>query len=132
MIAWIGVVLVLFVMQTLLAPSIQYLGGTSSWAQKLKTALGPRDNPPAAPLMAQRADRALKNMMEALPVFLTLALLCVVTGRDDDTARVGAMVFFLARAAYVPSYLVGVSGLRSAIWAIGWVGLAMMIAALMR
>ncbi len=127
---WIGLVLALFVVQTLIGSAIHYLGGEAPFKRKLATALGPRDDVPEPPRLAQRADRALKNMMEALPVFLTLALLCIIQGKDTDTARMGAMVFLVARTLYIPSYLSGVSGLRSLVWMIGWVGLGMMIAAL--
>lgn len=130
MMGWIGAVLALFVVQTLIAPSIQYLGGAGSFAQKVGRALGPRDAPPPASKMVERADRALKNMMEALPVFLTLGLLCMVTGKSGAVAVNGAMVFFGARLVYVPSYLIGVPGLRSIVWVVGSIGLGMMICSL--
>lgn len=127
---WIGCVLALFVVQTLIAPSIQYLGDGARRGENIAKALGPRDDPPVMPPVARRAGRALDNMFEALPVFLTLALLCLIKGHDSELARTGAMTFFLARLAYVPSYMVGIMGLRSAVWGVGWIGLGMMIWAL--
>jgi uncharacterized MAPEG superfamily protein len=119
-------VLALFVVQTLLPASFRYLGG-GAMDGKLAQALGPRDNvPPQSPLGA-RSERALGNLQEALPVFLALALLNLIVGTAADLATLGATVFLVARVLYVPAYLVGIPGLRTLIWSVGWVGLVMML-----
>ena len=53
----------------------------------LKMALGPRDSPPP---MGMRAERALANMQEALPVFLGLAVLHIPRGTPPELAGRGA------------------------------------------
>jgi uncharacterized MAPEG superfamily protein len=130
LIGWILAVLALFVVQTLIGPAIQYLGGTGPLAGRLALALGPRDNTPPASVVVQRAGRALANMQEAMPVFLTVAILLVALGKVDVSALRGATIFFFARLVYVPSYMIGIAGLRSLVWVIGWIGLGMMIASL--
>lgn len=121
-------VLALFVVQTLLAPSLRYLAGPGVVA-RLTVAMGPRDTqPPESPLVG-RAARALANLQEALPVFVTIALLHELHGTSAAIAPY-AWGFFAARALYVPAYLSGVPGVRSVVWMASWVGLGGMIAGL--
>lgn len=125
-------VLALFVFQTLLPASIRYLLAGPGTGERLKIALGSRDAQPPMPPVGARAERALANMHEALPVFLTLALMHLFRDAESTLAIQGAWVFLLARALYVPAYLSGFFGLRSALWLVGWAGLALMLVALLR
>ena len=77
-----------------------------------------------------RARRALNNLLETYPVFLALALALAATGRSGGTGADGAVLWLVARVAYVPVYLAGVPYLRTAIWIASIVGLLMMIARL--
>jgi uncharacterized MAPEG superfamily protein len=125
MVLIILLVLALFVLQTLLPGSFRYMSVPGA-GKKLSLALGPRDNPPPQTTVGGRAERALVNMHEALPVFLTLALLNVIVG-SAALALTGATVFLVARVLYVPAYLSGLSGLRTLIWAASLVGLVLML-----
>lgn len=130
MVAAILAVLGLFVAQTMLSPTIRYLLAGEGTVGRVISALGPRDEaPPLSPLGA-RAGRALANLQEALPVFLTVALLHVAHGSGEGTATLGAWWFLAARVLYVPAYLSGVPGLRSAMWMASWLGLGAMLASL--
>jgi uncharacterized MAPEG superfamily protein len=124
--------LVLFVVQTLLPAICRYLLAGPGTGSRLKIALGSRDTQPPLSTVGARAERALINVHEALPVFVTIALLLVVRGVDDGLAIQGAWIFLILRILYVPAYLAGVFGIRSAIWVGSWVGLVMMIIALLR
>jgi uncharacterized MAPEG superfamily protein len=124
MILLILLVLALFVFQTLLPASFRYLGGDTG--RNLAVALGPRDDPPPQSRLGGRAERALANMQEALPVFLTLALLNLFLG-TGAMATTGATVFLVARVLYVPAYLAGVMAIRTLIWIGSVVGLVMML-----
>jgi uncharacterized MAPEG superfamily protein len=119
-------VLALFVLQTLLPACFRYMSGPEV-GRKLALALGPRDNPPPQTVVGGRAERALTNMQEALPVFLALALLNLFVGTAAQLAVTGATVFLVARLLYVPTYLAGVAGLRTLIWAASIVGLVLML-----
>lgn len=124
--------LALFVVQTLLPATCRYLLAGSGIGSRLKIALGSRDAQPPLSTVGARAERALINAHEALPVFMAAALLLVIHGVNDGLAVHGAWIFLISRILYVPAYLAGLFGIRSAIWIVSWVGLMMMIIALMR
>lgn len=126
MVLFILLVLALFVIQTLLPASFRYMGG-GDVGMKLAAALGPRDNPPPQSTVGARAERALANMQEALPVFLALALLNLILGTAGDLATTGALVFLVARVLYVPAYLAGIPVMRTLLWLGGIAGLVMML-----
>jgi uncharacterized MAPEG superfamily protein len=113
MVLLILLVLALFVLQTLLPACFRYTGGPDT-GRKLLLALGPRDDPPPQTRVGGRAERALANIHEALPVFLALALLNLILG-TGDLAVTGATVFLVARVLYVPAYLAGLTGVRTLI-----------------
>jgi len=126
MVLIILLVLALFVVQTLLPGRFREPapGGAKS---KLVEDLGNRDTIRPLTVTGNRAARALANMHEALPVFLALALLNMIVGTAAATAVTGATIFLIARALYVAVYIVGIPVLRTLIWVVGWVGLALMI-----
>ncbi|EAQ98860.1 MAPEG family protein [Congregibacter litoralis] len=96
----------------------------------LKAGLSNRDNLPDATPLGGRAERAANNSIEALILFVPLALTAQAAGMAE-AATLGATVFFWARVAYLPIYLVGIPYLRSLVWGVGVAGLAMMVMALL-
>lgn len=128
MTGWILAVLGLFVVQTFLPSAMRARSGEADQIAYLRSN---RDARPPAPVMAARMERALRNLMEALPVFLPLALLAEIKGIEDGWALTGAAVFFFARLAYVPAYGSGIPLLRSAVWTVGHAGLVMMVAGIL-
>ncbi len=123
MTGWILAVLALHFVQTYLPSTARALSRDEVQKRYLR---GPRDEVPPAGLMVGRMERALKNLMESLPIFITLALLAEIRGLTEGWALTGAMVFTLARVAYVPAYGSGIPWLRSAVWSVGFAGLVMM------
>lgn len=121
-------VLALFVVQTLLPGRFREPAPSK---ETLVENLGNRDHLRPLTVVGGRADRALSNMHEALPVFLALALMNMIVGTAAGLAVTGATVFLVARTAYVVVYMVGIPVVRTLIWVAGWVGLAMMIAPLL-
>ena len=80
-----------------------------------------------APLgIGGRADRAAKNMIEGMVMFLALVLAASVAGKAPQAA-LGATVFFWARLVYWPVYLAGIPVLRTLIWLVSIVGLALIL-----
>ena len=130
MVLLILLVLALFVLQTLLPGRFREpvaAGGEN----ELKENLGNRDHVRPLTLVGQRAKRALENMHEALPVFLALALLNMITGTAGASAITGATVFLIARILYVGVYIAGIAVVRTLLWVVSWVGLVMMLVPLL-
>ncbi len=95
----------------------------------LKVAFGNRDDlPEAAPWMG-RADRAARNMTENLPLFATLLLVAHVGGVPAERLVLPSWLFFGARLAYFPIYVLGIPVVRTGVWAVSIAGLAMIAAA---
>ena len=100
--------------------------------QGAASALGSRDETPEPGKYTGRAQRALANMKENLPFFLTLGVLSlIVEGTDMESAVLGAMIFVIARVCYVPLYLSGIPGPRTLTWLISLGGLGVMVSALL-
>jgi uncharacterized MAPEG superfamily protein len=85
-----------------------------------------RDSPVVLGTYGARAERALKNFLESYPLFLALAAAVAISGRSDWLTAWGAIVYLVARVAYLPAYIGGFGPLRSTIWGVSFVGLAMM------
>ncbi len=108
-----------------------FLQETSRFGSDLWGIVGNRDNPPEMSVVVGRLDRAKNNMLEALPMFLALALLALVKGRDTGEVADAALVFLIARIVYVPAYVSGIPMLRSFVWLVGVASLVMMALPLM-
>ena len=72
-----------------------------------------------------RAARAHRNMLENLVLFAILVLVAVVAGKTNATTLLGAQIFLCARIVYALVYIGGIPWLRTAVWGISVVGLAM-------
>ena len=126
MVLLILLVLALFVVQTLL-PGRFREPAPDGRNDKLTENLGNRDHVRPFTVVGGRAERALANMHEALPVFLALALLNMIVGTAAGMAVTGATLFLVARVVHVVIYMAGVPVLRTLVWGVGWAGLVMMI-----
>ncbi len=103
-----------------------FLQETSRFGFDMWGIVGNRDNLPEMSVVAGRLDRAKNNMLEALPIFLALALLALVKGGDTSEVAHAALIFLIARVVYVPAYVSGVPMLRSFVWLVGVASLVMM------
>lgn len=74
---------------------------------------------------AGRAARAHHNMLENLVLFASLVLVALAAGRTNGTTLLGAQLFFWARLVYAVVYLAGIPWLRTALWLVSVVGLAL-------
>lgn len=108
-----------------------FLQETSRYGFRPMLIMGNRDHPPEPSVLAARLDRAKNNMLESLAMFLPLALLVLVRDGDSTLATHAALVFLLARIAYVPVYAMGIPVLRSLIWLTGIASLAVMASTLL-
>lgn len=83
---------------------------------------GPRDDLPEPTRALARSRRALGNLQETLPIFLTLAILSIVLGEQGWLSLAGGVVYFLARSGHVVCYMRGLSPWRSICFLLGLVG----------
>jgi uncharacterized MAPEG superfamily protein len=103
-----------------------FLQETSRFGFDLWGIVGNRDKLPEMSVVAGRLDRAKNNMLEALPIFIALALLALVKGGDTSEVTHAALIFLIARVVYVPAYVSGIPMLRSFVWLVGVASLVMM------
>ena len=110
--------------------------------------LGSRAAEPPSTGYYGRARRILRNSNETLAVFVGLAvaamalqagavgeavILPVGSAGDVDmgVATLGAMIYVIGRAAFIPLYLFGVPLIRSGAWVVSFAGLILMAYALL-
>ena len=86
---------------------------------------GNREDLPEMVGWAGRARRAHLNMVENLLLFSALVLIAAIAGKANATTAMGAMIFFWARLAYAVIYLIGIPWLRTLVWFVGVIGMAM-------
>lgn len=119
---WIAVYSAILGMATCLASPV-VAGLTSGKAYILWNA-GPRDKPFDIGPHAERLKRAFSNFMETY-VFFSVLVICLAFAHKSSALSVGgAWTYLVARIAYVPLYVFGVTGVRSIVWGIGLLGLA--------
>jgi uncharacterized MAPEG superfamily protein len=92
-------------------------------------AFGNRDNLPDATPFAGRAERAARNTAENFMLFAAIALVAHAAGITNPKVAMGAEIFFWARIVYIPLYYSGITYVRTAVWVVSVIGLAMMILA---
>jgi len=118
--------LMLLVWATLLAVIQAVIAAQGATMQVgLATLAGNREGMPEIKGWAGRAARAHRNMLENLVLFAALVLVAVLADKTNGTTLLGAQIFFWARLAYAVVYLAGVPWLRTGVWGLSVVGLAM-------
>jgi uncharacterized MAPEG superfamily protein len=86
-----------------------------------------------APLagVAGRLDRALRNFSETFPLFAALVFAAYALGRHSALTEYGAVLYFVARLVYLPLYALGVPLVRSLVWNVAALGMALMLVAVL-
>ena len=91
----------------------------------------PRDREtPSLRGVAGRLNRALRNFMETFPLFAAVVLAAHVSETHNALTEWGARLYFWARLAYVPLYAAGVPLVRSLVWNVATVGIALLVVAM--
>jgi len=87
--------------------------GLAMWMYwPVRDVLGNRDDPPALPAWAWRADRAHRNMLENFPHFAALVVVVSIAGLSNAWSALGATIFFWSRVAHAVLYMSGAWRLR--------------------
>jgi uncharacterized MAPEG superfamily protein len=81
----------------------------------------PLTGPPA------RAQRASANFMETFPFFAAAVLAVMVLERQSPQTALATQLYFWARLAYLPVYVIGIPYLRTAIWLVSLWGILQLV-----
>jgi len=95
----------------------------------LMTLGGPRDTMPPLQGAAARVSRTLENSVVAMALFAPAVLLLAVQEAFTPTTLLAAQIFLVARIAYVPIYVLGISVpfLRTLVWMAGFLASAYLL-----
>ena len=90
--------------------------------------VGARDEPlpPPDPIVGRLA-RAQANFFETFPIFAAAALTVAVAGLHDRWTAIGAWLWLAARIVYLPLYAAGVPVVRTIVFLISVIGIALVI-----
>ncbi|NEQ44024.1 MAG: MAPEG family protein [Leptolyngbya sp. SIOISBB] len=83
----------------------------------------PRKMTDKMPPYAQRANWAHQNSFESLILFAPAALMAYVTGQDSIVALGAVLAYLIARLLYSIFYIADIPILRSAMFAVGSLGI---------
>ena len=82
----------------------------------------PEPNPVSGRLM-----RAQANFQETFPIAIVALLGVVVAGKTSQWTAIGGWVWLAARIVYLPLYWAGVPVIRTVVWTVGMIGIAIVI-----
>ena len=81
--------------------------------------------------VAGRLDRALRNFGETFALFAAVVLVAHTTDTHEALTEWGARLYFWGRVAYVLLYAAGVPLIRSLVWNVATIGIALFVVALL-
>lgn len=87
---------------------------------------GSRDDEVLTSGIGGRFERAYYNMLETFPIFAALVLILQVTEGWTTTSALAVQLYFWARVAYIPLYIIGIPFLRTIAWLIAMAGILML------
>jgi uncharacterized MAPEG superfamily protein len=89
---------------------------------------------PVPPLkgMPSRIDQACTNFLETFPIFAALVVVAHLAGRNGELTVLGARLYFCARLAHAAASVAGFSLVRSLLWNVALLGMALFIFAIVR
>jgi uncharacterized MAPEG superfamily protein len=106
-------------------------GALVTSSRGLKWNLSNRDGEPApVSLHAERAQRAARNFLETFVFFAAAVVCAIASSRDGHLAVLGAQLYFWARLAYLPIYVIGIPVIRTLVWTVAMVGVVMIVMAI--
>jgi len=108
------------------------LAKVRAWTPRgMLLAFGNRADVPEPSPAAARLDRAARNTLENLLLFATLVLAAHVANAVTPQVMLGAHLFVWSRLVYVLVYWAGIAYIRTAVWAVGVVGMGLIAAQLL-
>lgn len=101
------------ILASMLLALVQSLLPTLINAKNISYFVSNRDKDIDLPPVVARVKNAARNLLESLPIFLTLATLAIIN--DIDIAR-ESTAWLVFRLAYLVCYAAGIAYLRTLIW----------------
>lgn len=94
----------------------------------VKWNMGARDEalPPPEPIVGRLA-RAQANFFETFPIAAVAILIVELADRTSDLTAIGAITWLAARIIYLPLYAAGIPKVRTFIFLISIVGIALIL-----
>jgi uncharacterized MAPEG superfamily protein len=92
----------------------------------MRLSFGNREAMPDPPPATARAERAARNMLENLLLFVAVFVGARLSGGESTMTDRGAAIFFWARLVYFPLYLGGIRYLRTVAWGVALSGVGML------
>jgi uncharacterized MAPEG superfamily protein len=77
--------------------------------------------------LAGRLERALRNFCETFPFFLAAVWVATSSGHCEGTTEIGCRMYFWARVAYLLLYALGIPLVRSLVWNVATIGIAVIL-----
>lgn len=105
------------------------LAKARAWTPRgMLLAFGNRADMPEPSPAAARLDRAARNTLENFLLFAALVLAAHVANAVTPQVTLGAHLFVWSRMVFVLVYWAGIPFLRTAVWAVGVLGLGLIAA----
>lgn|SRR3990167_1182996 len=102
-------------------------GGLVPVTQGLRWGLGSRDEPLEKSALQGRFARVVQNHIEAMLMYIPLMSLAVLLERTNSLTEVSAWLVIIGRTAFIPFYIFGIFGLRSASYGVALTGIFMTV-----
>jgi uncharacterized MAPEG superfamily protein len=103
---------------------------TANQQRGIAWGVGPRDEPRPLTGVPGRLQRALGNFTETFPLFAAAVIAAYVTGKLGTQTLWGSALYVAGRVLFVPLYAAGTPGLRTAAWAVSFIGIVMVTTAI--
>lgn len=111
-------ILVLYGLYTALILLLQVTGALGQLG--MGYLLSSRDEHRSLTGITGRLDRALTNSVTAMALFAPAVLILGQKGAFSAATLTAAQVFLVARVLYVPAYGLGLTGIRTLLWLVGY------------
>ncbi|MBA16439.1 MAG: hypothetical protein CMN73_08785 [Sphingomonas sp.] len=102
---------------------------TAQYGSKWNMSARDAELPPPNPLNG-RLVRAQNNFFETFPIVIALILTLSATGTANGTTATGALLWLGARVIYLPLYALGIPVVRTLIFLVSVIGIAMLVSPL--
>jgi uncharacterized MAPEG superfamily protein len=109
---------------------IVWSAGAANNQRGIDWGMGPRDEPRPLTGVAGRLNRALVNFGETFPLFAAAVIAATLAGKLGPLTYWGSIVYVVARALFVVLYAAGAKPWRTLVWAVGFLAVCVVTAAI--